>query len=166
MAKKRSAARPTKKIKIIEKGVEREVPMEGPLPAPVIKIPEVVEPYVQAVPVQARDVHTADPLIRTQALSAKVHLVTAFLAILTGCLMVIMQWFPKDWPELFIFLLWLGLASIEWIAVFVFLAFLDYKETPSAINWFLAKNVIGMMKEEQQHRLRAMYPNQFLEEDE
>lgn len=166
MATKKSAKKPVKMIEVYERGVKREVPMEGPITPPmVVKIPEVVEPYANSVPVQARDSHTADPITRTDAMTRKVHLVTVFLSILTGCLMAIMGWFPKDWPELFIFALWLVIASGEWLLAFILIAYLDYKETPAAINWFLARNYMGMMHKEQHHRLRAMYPDQFEEEE-
>ena len=48
------------------------------------------------------------------------------LAILTGALMLVLQWYPADWTGLAVFFLWLALASVEWIAVFCLLAILDY----------------------------------------
>ena len=47
------------------------------------------------------------------------------------------------------------------LGVFVFLSILDYREQPSAQNRTQMEAYIDMMKKEQNHRLRAMYPEQY-----
>ena len=130
---------------------------------PVRSIPQVVDPYASAMPNTVQNIvrYDANPITRAKAMTMKVHQVTLFLAILTGALMLVLQWYPADWTGLAVFFLWLALASVEWIAVFCLLAILDYKETPAAQNRIQMKAYINMMQTEQYHRLRAMYPEQF-----
>lgn len=133
---------------------------------PVRTIPQVVDPYAAAMPhtVQHIAKFEATPITRAQAMTMKVHQVTIFLALLTGALMYVLQWYPMDWGFFAVFTMWLALASLEWIAVFCLLAILDYKETPAAQNRMQMKAYINMMQTEQYHRLRAMYPEQFKDE--
>ena len=53
--------------------------------------------------------------------------------------------------------LWLLLASAEWVAVFIVLAILDYREQPAALSRMTADRYLGMMEREQAAQLRAMY---------
>ncbi len=133
---------------------------------PVRNVPAVVDPYAGAMPQTVQNIVRYDvtPITRAQAMTLKVHQVTLFLAILTGALMLVLQWYPTDWTGLAVFFLWLALASVEWIAVFCLLAILDYKETPAAQNRMQMKAYIKIMQLEQYHRLRAMYPTQFEDE--
>lgn len=133
---------------------------------PVRTIPQVVDPYTGVMPQTVQNIvrYEATPITRAKAMTMKVHQVTLFLAILTGALMLVLQWYPADWTGLAVFFLWLALASVEWIAVFCLLAILDYRETPAAQNRTQMKAYIGMMQTEQYHRLRAMYPDQFKDE--
>jgi len=133
---------------------------------PVRNVPAVVDPYAAAMPQTVQNIvrYDATPITRAQAMTMKVHQVTLFLAILTGALMLVLQWYPADWTGLAVFFLWIALASVEWIAVFCMLAILDYKETPAAQNRMQMKAYINMMQTEQYHRLRAMYPEQFKDE--
>ena len=133
---------------------------------PVRSVPAVVDPYAGAMPQTVQNIvrYEATPITRAKAMTMKVHQVTLFLAILTGALMLVLQWYPADWTGLAVFFLWLALASVEWIAVFCLLAILDYKETPAAQNRMQMKAYIDMMRTEQYHRLRAMYPEQFKDE--
>lgn len=133
---------------------------------PVRSIPQVVDPYAGAMPQTVQNIvrYDATPITRAQALALKVHQVTLFLAILTGALMLVLQWYPQDWTGLAVFFLWIALASMEWIAVFCLLAILDYRETPAAQNRMQMRAYINMMQTEQYHRLRAMYPDQFKDE--
>lgn len=133
---------------------------------PVRSVPAVVDPYANAMPQTVQNIvrYEVTPITRAQAMTLKVHQVTLFLAILTGALMLVLQWYPADWNGLAVFFLWLALASLEWIAVFCLLAILDYKETPAAQNRMQMKAYIDMMRTEQYHRLRAMYPTQFKDE--
>lgn len=133
---------------------------------PVRSIPQVHDPYAGAMPQTVQNIvrYDANPITRAKAMTMKVHQVTLFLAILTGALMLVLQWYPADWTGLAVFFLWLALASLEWIAVFCLLAILDYRETPAAQNRMQMKAYIGMMQTEQYHRLRAMYPEQFKDE--
>jgi len=43
----------------------------------------------------------------------------------------------------------------------VMLAILDYKETPAAQAWYQMKSYVRFMGKEQDHRLRALYPDQY-----
>lgn len=99
---------------------------------PVRSVPSVVDPYAGAMPQTVQNIvrYDANPITRAKAMTMKVHQVTLFLAILTGALMLVLQWYPSDWTGLAVLFLWLALASVEWIAVFCLLAILDYRETP------------------------------------
>ena len=55
------------------------------------------------------------------------------------------------------FLLWLLLASGEWLLCFVLLAILDWRETPSAVQWRLTEGYLALMRREQTARLMTMY---------
>lgn len=133
---------------------------------PVRSVPAVVDPYAGAMPQTVQNIVRYDvtPITRAKAMTMKVHTLTLFLSMLTGCLMFVMQWYPTDWGFLAVFVMWLALASVEWIAVFCLLAILDYKETPAAQNRMQMKAYIDLMRTEQYHRLRAMYPTQFEDE--
>ena len=145
-----------KQLKIVERGQVRMVPMEGEIMPPVRSVPNVVDPYAQSMPITVQQVvkYEATPITRAQAMVTKVHQVTLALAILTAAAMVMLK-------GEFIFLTWLILASVEWVGVFVFLSILDYREQPAAQNRTQMDAYIDMMKKEQNHRLRAMYPEQY-----
>ena len=132
---------------------------------PVRSVPAVVDPYAAAMPQTVQNIvrYDANPITRAKAMTLKVHQVTLFLAILTGALMLVLQWYPADWTGLAVFFLWLSLASVEWIAVFCLLSILDYRETPAAQNRQQMGAYIRMMEREQRNRLRAMYGEDFLE---
>ena len=140
--------------------------VQGEVLPPVRSVPAVVDPYAGSMPTPVQNVVTyeSNPITRAQAMVMKVHEVTGFLAILTGALMYMLQPYPASWHVASIFCLWLALASVEWVAVFCFLAILDYRETPAAQNRMQMSAYIGMMEREQLHRSRAMYPDQFRED--
>jgi hypothetical protein len=79
----------------------------------------------------------------------KTTAVTIFLSLLTfaGLFML----------DSFSFFLWLLLASGEWVCCFVLLAILDWRETPSAIQWRQNEGYLALMKREQTARLMALY---------
>lgn len=130
-------------------------PLQGevlpPAVRPVAQVPTVVDPYAANLPQTVQQVVRYDvtPESRARSMVMKVHQVTIFLAILTASAMVMLAEFS--------FLAWLALASGEWVAVFVLLAVLDYRETPQALARHTATKYIGLMEKEQAARLRAMY---------
>lgn len=130
-------------------------PLQGevlpPALRPVQQVPTVVDPYAANLPQTVQQVVRYDvtPESRARSMVMKVHQVTIFLAILTGAAMAMLTEFS--------FLGWLALASGEWVAVFIFLAILDYRETPQALARHTATKYIGLMEREQAARLRAMY---------
>lgn len=130
-------------------------PLRGEVLPPVRNIPQVVDPYASSLPqtIHQETQYISNPITRAQAMVTKVHQVTLFLAILTGAAMLLFDmWF---------FLGWAILASIEWVGVFVFLSILDYREQPSAQHRHEMDAYLGMMEREQSHRLRHMYPDQY-----
>lgn len=130
-------------------------PLQGdvlpPATRPVQQVPTVVDPYAANLPQTVQQVvkYEVTPESRARSMVMKVHQVTIFLAILTASAMVMLA----EWS----FALWLALASGEWVAVFVLLAILDYRETPQALARHTATRYIGLMEKEQAARLRAMY---------
>jgi len=124
---------------------------------PVRSVPQVVDPYANAMPVvQQVSKHEATPITRAQALTLKSHQITIALAILTAAGMVILR-------HEFYFLVWLVLASVEWVGTFITLSILDYRETPAAQNRQQMAAYIRMMEREQRNRLKAMYGKDYLE---
>jgi hypothetical protein len=125
--------------------------------------PVVVDPYAQHAPQAVQQIvkSESDPITRARAIVMKTHLVTACMAMLTLAVMMVMSWYPHNAGGLLIFLIWIGVASLEWLAAFVMLAILDYKETPAAQAWYQMKSYVRFMHAEQEHRLRAMYPEQY-----
>jgi len=134
-----------------------------PAAKPIPVVPAVVDPYAQHSPQIVQQVvkSESDPITRAQAMVMKTHLVTAFMAMLTLAVMLATSWYPQNAGGLLIFLIWIGVASLEWLAAFVMLAILDYKETPSALGWYQMKSYVRFMRKEQDHRLRSLYPDQY-----
>jgi len=134
-----------------------------PVARPIPSAPIIVDPYAAHSPqiVQQVAKSESDPITRARAMVLKTHLITGFMAMLTGASMIALQWYPQDANGLIIFLIWIGVASLEWLASFVMLAILDYKETPAAQAWYQMKSYVRFMGKEQDHRLRMMYPDQY-----
>ena len=155
----------------IEMGLIRKrqpfvAPLQGEVLPPVKHIPNVpivVDPYAQHAPQAVQQVvkSESDPITRARAMVMKTHLVTAFMALLTLAVMLVTSWYPQNAGAMLIFMIWIGVASLEWLAAFVMLAVLDYKETPAAQAWYQMKSYVRFMGNEQEHRLRAMYPEQY-----
>ena len=124
---------------------------------PVRSVPQVVDPYAPSMPVvQQVAKFEANPITRAQAMTMKTHQITIALAILSAAAMVMLK-------NEFYFFWWLLLASIEWVATFVFLAVIDYRETPAAQNRTQMTAYIKMMDREQRNRLKAMYGRDYTE---
>lgn len=132
------------------------------VPAETIKYQNVIDPYTKDTPnpIQLVDRHTSDPVTRAEALVYKTHAITVFMAIMTGASMIALDWYPNTYSFV-AFMIWVGIASIEWVVIFLSMSILDYKETPSSIGWHQMKSYLKMMQLEQNHRLRALYPNQY-----
>ena len=111
----------------------------------------VADPYAQYLPQTVQQVvrYEVTPESRGRALAMKVHQVTIFLAILTGAAMFMLT----EWS----FVLWLILASAEWVGVFFFLARMDYREQPQSLARMSTDRYLRMMEKEQAARLRAQY---------
>jgi hypothetical protein len=114
-----------------------------------------VDPYAAHLPQPVQHVtrYDASPTSRAQAMVMKVHQVTIFLAIMTGAGMAVLT----EWS----FMLWLLFASLEWVAVFVVLAVIDYREQPSSQSRMVADRYIRMMEREQEARLRWQYGDDY-----
>lgn len=98
---------------------------------------------------QGVTVHTATSQDRALALLTKTSAATVFLAVLTVAALHMMG----EWA----FLLWLLCASAEWVLCFLYLAWSDWKEHPSAIRWLWSNRLLDMMEREQEVRLAAQY---------
>jgi hypothetical protein len=90
-----------------------------------------------------------NPITRAQAMVQKVNTVTVALAVFTLAALFILGEFS--------FLLWLLIASGEWVLCFIVLAVLDWRETPSALAWRQSEQYAQLMRREQTARLKAMY---------
>ena len=126
-------------------------PLQGEVLPAVRSVPAVADPYAEHLqqPVTQVVRYEVTPESRARSMVMKVHQVTIFLAILTAAGMYMLS-------EL-TFGLWLLLASGEWIAVFIVLAIIDYREQPASLSRMQADRYLGMMEREQRARLRAMY---------
>lgn len=98
---------------------------------------------------EARTIHYADPITRGVSLLIKATAITVALGMFTLAALAML--------DSLTFFLWLLLASIEWVACFLSLAILDWREHPSAIRWRWTQGLLGMMEREQEARLRAQY---------
>lgn len=98
---------------------------------------------------EARTIHHADPISRGVALLLKATAITVALGMFT----VAALWMLDSLT----FFLWLLLASLEWVCCFLYLAYNDWREHPSAIRWQWTQGLLGMMQEEQRRRLNAQY---------
>lgn len=134
-----------------------------PASRPLKNAPVVVDPYIAHLPQSVQQVvkTESNPITRARAMVIKTHLVTVFMALLTLAVMLVTSWYPHDAGGLLIFMIWIGVASLEWLAAFAMLAILDYKETPAAQAWYQMKAYVRFMRDEQQHRLRMLYPDQY-----
>jgi NADH:ubiquinone oxidoreductase subunit K len=130
---------------------------------PIPNAPMIVDPYAQHLPQIVQQVvkSESNPISRARAMLIKTSAITVFMAILTGASMIALQWYPHDAHGFVIFMIWIGVASLEWIVSFWMLARLDYREQPAAQAWYEMKAFVRMMSLEQDHRLRALYPDQY-----
>lgn len=115
----------------------------------------VADPYAAYLPQTVQQVvkYEITPETRGRALAMKTHQVTIFLSILTAAAMFMLTEFS--------FVLWLVLASAEWIGVFAFLAILDYREQPQALARMTADRYLKMMEQERAARLRSQYGDDY-----
>ena len=136
--------------------------LRGEVLPPVRNVPNVVDPYAGNLPANQQVTRNEiNPVTRAQAMIMKSREVTIFLGVLTASLMYLMNWYPHTWQMFAIFVLWAGFVSGEWFAMFALLAMLDFWETPAAFQWRQWKDYFGAMDDERQHRVRAMYPDQY-----
>lgn len=112
---------------------------------------EIVDPYAPNAPqpVQMLTRHEYTPINRAGAMLIKTTAITVFLAILTLAGMFMLD----RWS----FLVWLFIASLEWVLCFWWLARFDWRETPSAIAWKMSDDYKSLMEREQRARLKAVY---------
>jgi uncharacterized membrane protein YcjF (UPF0283 family) len=113
---------------------------------------EIIDPYANAPALEAVQMvshHTYTPQSRAWSMLIKTTAVTVALAILTMAAMYMLD----SWT----FLAWLLLASLEWCAVFVWLALLDFRETPAAHVRQKTDGYLDLMRREQRARLKALY---------
>lgn len=149
-----------KMLRVVERGQERWIQTDEPdAITPVRRVSTNVEPYLTHAPLDVRQVQTTSTsaVDRADALIKKVSMVTLFLAILTGALMVVMSWYPPDYTALGVFFLWVVFAASEWAAVFCLLAILDYRETPASLNRLQWKSLSKIMDREHRNKMRSMY---------
>lgn len=143
-----------KEIVIHERGVARHYAVEAQVLPPARNVPMPVDPYAAAIaPVNQVVKYESSPEQRARAMVMKVHQVTVALAVLTAAALYGFGQFYLFW--------WLIAASAEWVAVFVVLAVIDYRETPSAQHRHQTDRVLDMMEREQRARLRATYGDNY-----
>lgn len=125
-------------------------PLRGEVLPPARPMPVPTDPYAMAIaPVQQVVKYESSPEQRARAMVMKVHQVTVALAVLTAAALYGFGQFYLFW--------WLIAASAEWVAVFVVLAIIDYRETPSAQQRHQTDRLLDMMDREQRARLRHQY---------
>lgn len=98
---------------------------------------------------RADTIHTADPVSRGMALLLKMGAATLFLWGLTLAGLVLLGSLG--------FFLWLFLASLEGLLCFIFLAYNDWREHPSAVRWLWSVRMLGMMEREHAIRMYKQY---------
>jgi hypothetical protein len=98
---------------------------------------------------EARSIHVHDPVSRGKGMFIKASSITLAMAVLT----VAALWALDSLS----FMVWLLIASFEWVACFLVLAVLDWREHPSYIRKRWTDGLLGMMQEEQRRRLNAQY---------
>lgn len=98
---------------------------------------------------EARTIHHADPVSRGKALLIKATAITVALGLFTLAALAVL--------DILNFMIWLLLASVEWVICFLYLAYNDWREHPSAIRWQWTQGLLGMMEREQEARLQAQY---------
>jgi hypothetical protein len=96
---------------------------------------------------EARTIHHADPVSRGKALLLKATAITIALGGFTLAALAVL--------DMLSFMTWLLLASLEWVVCFLYLAYNDWREHPSAIRWQWTNGLLGLMEREQEARLRA-----------
>lgn len=113
---------------------------------------EIVDPYAHAPALEAAQMishHHYAPQDRAWSMLIKTSALTVALAILTMAGLFMLD----SWT----FLAWLLLASLEWCAVFAWLALLDFRETPAAHVRQKTTGYLALMEREQRARLKALY---------
>lgn len=134
---------------------ERQLPANYVQPDRVTVLPshhEVHDPYAMTPALESAQMvshHHYHPKDRAVAMVMKTSAVTVFLALLTLAALIMLH----GWG----FFLWLFLASLEWCAVFAFLAILDWRETPAAHVWHKTDIYADLMQREQRARLKSLY---------
>lgn len=134
--------------------VRRPSNFVAPVPAQAYPMParhEIVDPYAAHAPqpVQYLVTHNYTSEGRARSVLLRTSAVTVALAILTAAAMAMLDgWF---------FFGWLLLASVEWVICFFVVSILDWKETPAALTWKQSDDYMGLMRTEQEARLRALY---------
>ncbi len=138
-------------------------PLRGDVLPPVRSVPNVIDPYAQAMPVAVQQVakYEATPITRAHAMRMKIRDITLFLGLMTGAAMFVFQLYPSTWQTFTVIMLWLLAVTVEGLATFLALAVLDYRETPAAMNRMQWGDYAKLMFNEQSHRLRAQYPEQY-----
>lgn len=126
----------------------------APMPAQVYPMParhEIVDPYAAHAPqpVQYLVTHNYTSEGRARSVLLRTSAVTVALAILTACAMAMLE----NWA----FLLWLFIASVEWVICFYFVSKFDWKETPAALTWKQSDDYMELMRNEQAARLKTLY---------
>ena len=113
---------------------------------------EVIDPYANSAALaqaDMRSVHTYTPIDRAWSMLVKTTAVTVALAMLTMAALFMLD----SWT----FLAWIFLASVEWCAVFCWLALLDFRETPAAHLRQKTQGYLELMRTEQKARLWKLY---------
>lgn len=117
---------------------------QQPVAQPIVTLPALPDTGVSQV---VR--YDVTPQGRAIVLLAKTTALTCALSGATLAAMIVLD----TWA----FVAWLGLASIEWVATFVFVSIQDYRETPASQQRLLLSGWIRIMEREQKTRLRAQY---------
>lgn len=125
---------------------ERKTPVAYPVQSPAN---DALGQLVTGLMSEARTIHHADPITRGVSILIKTTAITFFLAALTLAGLAML--------DSLTFFFWMFLASLEWVICFLYLAYKDWQEHPSAIRWTWTQGLLAMMEREQEARLRAQY---------
>jgi hypothetical protein len=142
-----------KHITVHDRHGSRSIPLyEGDVLPPLPPVPTTMrDPYAAYLPNPTQLIVRYDltPQARAWAMLTKTTAVTIFLSLLTLAGLFLLDRFS--------FLLWLLLASAEWVLCFLLLALLDWRETPTALAWRQSEGYLQLMRREQAAHLAALY---------
>lgn len=136
----------TRQITVYDRNGARQIPFETAQPLSLPAQDTGMYAMFSRLMDSAQTIHTADPVSRGVAMLIKTSAITLFLSAFTLAGLVMF--------DSLTFFLWLLLASGEWVLCFLYLAYNDWREHPTAVRWTLANGFLYLMQREQDARFK------------